>query len=118
MEISTTEIIDIISDIFLLAGSFFIITSAIGLIRMKDFFTRTHPAGINDSLSLPLILIGILLKLEPSLVMVKLIIIIAFSMITAATASHALTKAAIYDLEPDGEKDFNLKQKLKNNENQ
>lgn len=117
MEISTSEIIDIISDIFLLIGSFLIITSAIGLIRMKDFFTRTHAAGINDSLSLAVILIGVLLKLEPSLVMAKLIIIIAFSMITASTAAHALTKAAIYDIEPDGEKDSSLKHKLKNNEN-
>jgi multicomponent Na+:H+ antiporter subunit G len=112
MEITIENILALLSNIFLLAGSFFIVTSAIGLVRMKDFFTRTHPAGINDSLSLPLILIGILLKLEPGLVMGKLIVIIIFSVVTTSTASHALIKAAIHETDPAGKNDKNFRKKL------
>ena len=105
--------LEIIGDIFLLLGAISILTSAIGLIRMEDFFSRSHPAGINDSFSLPLILIGILLQIEPSLVMVKFILLIVFSMITASTASHALTKSAIHDLKPKGKAQKGYKEKLK-----
>lgn len=110
------DILEIISNILILLGSLLILTSAVGMNRMSDFFTRTHPAGINDSLSLPLILIGILLKLEPSIIMAKFILIIIFSMITASTASHALTKSAILDLKPEGKNSKGYKKKIEENE--
>ena len=37
------EFLEILGDIFLLVGSLFILTSAVGMNRMKDFFTRAHP---------------------------------------------------------------------------
>lgn len=107
------QFLEILGNIFLVLGSLLTLVSAIGLNRMSDFFTRTHPVGINDSLGMPLILIGVLFKMEPSLLMVKIIFIIAISMITASTASHALTKSAIYDLEPKGQNDKNYIKKLK-----
>lgn len=106
------EFIEILGNALLLLGSLLILTSAIGMNRMKDFFTRAHPAGINDSLSLPLILIGILLKIEPSLLMAKFILIIIFSMITTSTATHALTKSAILDLKPRGKCDKDYAKKI------
>jgi multicomponent Na+:H+ antiporter subunit G len=105
-------IFDIVGDIFLLLGAFMILSSSIGMTRMQDFYTRSHPAGINDSMSLPLILIGVLFKIEPSLTSAKIILIIIFSMITSATASHALTKSAIYEIEPRGKKQKNYKSKV------
>lgn len=108
-----TELIEILADILILCGAILILTSTIGLNRMGDYFTRAHPAGINDSMSMPLILVGILLKIEPSLIMAKFILIIAFSMITTSTASHALTKSAILDLKPLGKKDKNYLKKIK-----
>ncbi len=109
-----TEFLDILSNILILLGSLLVLTSAVGLNRMEDFFTRTHPAGINDSLSMPVILVGILLKLEPSLIMVKFILIIVFSMITTSTASHALTKGAVIDLKPIGKNQKEYIKKIKN----
>ena len=91
-----SDIISIISDIFLFAGAFFILTGAVGVLRMPDFYTRLHPASISDSLGLPLVIIGVMLRLEPGLITVKLLLLVIFSMIASPTASHALAKAAMH----------------------
>jgi hypothetical protein len=45
-----TLIIDIASWILILAGSFFVIVGALGLVRMPEIFTRMHAASIIDTL--------------------------------------------------------------------
>lgn len=81
--------------IFMVAGAFFIFTSALGLLRMPDFFTRLHPAGIADSLGAPLVLIGVAIENGFSLFSGKIILLILFLMITSPTACHALAHAAV-----------------------
>jgi len=82
--------------LFLLSGAFFTFTAALGVLRFPDFFTRLHPAGVNDSLGLPLILIGLMLHLAAGLVTLKIVLLILFALITSATACHALAKAALH----------------------
>ncbi len=77
-----------------LLGSFFMVTSGVGILRMPDFFSRLHPAGISDSIGLPLILLGILFNTEFGLITAKIVFIIVFSMLTSSTACHALSKSA------------------------
>ena len=42
--------LDIASWVLLMAGAFLVLTGALGLVRMPDFYTRMHPAGITDTL--------------------------------------------------------------------
>lgn len=81
---------------FIVAGTFFIFTSALGILRMPDFFTRLHPAGITDSLGAPLVLVGIAVQNGMTLFSGKIILLILFLMITSPTACHALAKAAVF----------------------
>ena len=78
------------------AGSFFILSGAVGLLRMPDFFTRLHPAVMNDSAGLTLMLLGLLLLMPLGIISAKILLVILFSMITSSTAAHALAKAAIH----------------------
>ena len=43
-------ILNLISAGLLAAGSIFVIIGAFGLIRLPDFYTRLHAAGITDTL--------------------------------------------------------------------
>jgi multicomponent Na+:H+ antiporter subunit G len=79
----------------LLGGCFCVLVSAIGLLRMPDLFTRMHAAGIGDTLGATLIIAGLLLQAGPSLVFIKLVLILFFLLFTGPTACHALAKAAI-----------------------
>ena len=95
------QILDILSWVFLVAGSLFVVTGGIGLLRLPDFYTRVHAAGVTDTLGSWLILIGLLLQAGLNLVGVKLLILIAFLLLTSPLSTHALTKAAfLRGLEP------------------
>ena len=87
-------IIDAASWAFLVLGSLFVIVGALGLIRMPDFYTRMHAAGITDTLGADMILLGLMLQAGLSLVTVKLVLIGAFLFFTSPTSTHAIANAA------------------------
>ena len=94
-------IIDVISVVFLLAGSFFAVVGGIGLIRLPCFFARFHGAGITDTLGAGLILTGLMLQSGLSLVTFKLAMVLFFLLVTSPTSTHALAKAALHhDVRP------------------
>ena len=86
--------LDLISAGLLAAGSIFVLIGAFGLIRVPDFYTRLHAAGITDTLGAELILLGLMFQAGLSLVTVKLILISLFIFFTSPTATHAVANAA------------------------
>lgn len=95
MELFFQQFTNWLSILFILLGSFFTITGSIGLIRMPDFYSRLHPAGLTESFGAPLIIIGLILTSGFTLISLKLMFLIVFLMITSPTATHAITKAAM-----------------------
>ena len=93
---------DFVSRLCLLAGTFFALTGAIGIVRLPDFYSRLHPAGKSDSLAQTLILTGLLLQIFSNEEFaafgyfggIKLVLIIVFLLLTTPTATHAIAKAA------------------------
>lgn len=63
--------------------------------RLPEFFSRVHAAGIIDSLGAILILLGLITQSQDILVIIKLLLILLFMMITGPTAVHALARAAM-----------------------
>ena len=88
-------LLDIVSWLFLLSGSFFCLTGAVGLLRFPEFFSRIHAASLTDTLGASLILIGLMFQAGWSMALPKLILILVFSLLAGTTASHAMAKAAL-----------------------
>ncbi len=92
---------EIVASVLLALGVFLALTGSLGMLRMPDFYSRLHPAGKNDSLGAVLVLVGLcFLVTDPIgqwLVITKLLLIIAFLIISAPTATHAITKAAFLE---------------------
>ena len=86
---------DLISWGAILVGGGFIVIGAIGVIRMPDFFTRQHAAGLTDTLGAGLLLFGLMVQGGLTLVTAKLILIVIFLGLTSPTSSHALAQAAL-----------------------
>ncbi len=88
--------LDIVSFVLLILGSFFCITSGVGLLRMPDFFTRAHAVSILDSMGSGLILFGLALQAPDYLIALKLMFIFFFLLITSLAAIHALAQAVTF----------------------
>ena len=80
----------------LLAGGFLCITGGVGLLRLPDFFSRVHAAGVTETLAAPLLLSGLMLQMDWSLDLLKVLLIMLFILATNPTASHAMAKAALH----------------------
>ncbi|MBI4194327.1 MAG: monovalent cation/H(+) antiporter subunit G [Betaproteobacteria bacterium] len=87
--------VDAVSWACLIAGGVFCVIGAVGLIRMPEFFTRIHAAGVTDTLGAGLILLGLMLQAGFTLVAVKLAMIGVLILFTSPTATHALAKAGL-----------------------
>ncbi len=90
-----TLLLDVVSWLFIVAGGFFCVVGALGLLRMPDFFTRMHAASVTDTIGAGLLQKGLMLQAGLTLVTVKLLFLAVLIFFTSPTATHALAKAAM-----------------------
>lgn len=85
----------------ILAGSFFTIVGAVGLVRMPDVYTRMHAASVTDTLGAGLLLLGFMLQAGLSLVLLKLVFLFVLFFFVSPVATHAVANAALhYGIKP------------------
>lgn len=94
-------LIDVLSWALILIGVFFAVVGGVGMLRFPDFYTRTHALGVTDTLGAVPILLGLMLQSGPTLVAVKLFLILLFFLFTSPISGYSLAHAARADgLEP------------------
>lgn len=92
-----TWLLDAASWLLLTAGAIAAIIGGVGIHRMPDFYTRMHAASVTDTAGMALIMGGLLLQAPDPAVAVRLVLIVAFLLVTSPTATHALAQAALED---------------------
>lgn len=83
-----------ISALCAVLGIILIVSGGVGVIRLPDFYTRMHAAGVTETLAAFFILVVLMLEVGWGIGFFKLLFILLFVLITSPTASHALGKAA------------------------
>ncbi len=78
------------------AGVFLVLSGTIGVIRLPDFYTRMHAAGITDTLGAELIMIGLIIQSGLTQTSLKLALVAFFLFLTSPTATHAMANAAYH----------------------
>ncbi|MBP7189764.1 MAG: monovalent cation/H(+) antiporter subunit G [Rickettsiaceae bacterium] len=78
---------------FISIGCFFIVSSIIGLFRMKDVYMKMHSASVSDSLGIPLCLLGLAMMQHSLLNSGKIIAIVILFFILTPTNTHSLAAA-------------------------
>jgi len=86
--------IDVISTIFLAAGSLIMITGTVGLLKFPDFYTRMHATGKCDTLGQIMIIVGCMIYEGFTFITIKLLLVTAFYLLAGPASTHALMKAA------------------------
>lgn len=88
-------IADAVAILLLLVGAFFLLVSAVGLLRLPDFLSRTHAVGKSETLGSLLVLSGLAVHHGFALDSAKLFLILFLLAATSPTGIHTLTRAAL-----------------------
>lgn len=78
----------------MLAGLFFVLAGTLGVLRLPDFYTRLHAAGMTDTLGAELILLSLIIQSGFTQMSLKLLLVAFFLLLTSPTATHAIAYAA------------------------
>ena len=84
-----------IAVLLLVASLFFFLASAIGMIRLPDFYTRLHASGNSETLGLMLACLGLVIYEGPTLLSVKIIFVFLLVFLANPIGTHILGKAAL-----------------------
>ncbi|WP_316015412.1 monovalent cation/H(+) antiporter subunit G [Roseobacter sp. HKCCA0434] len=79
---------------FVLMGSAFTLIAAIGLVKMKDVYTRMHAATKTGTLGLGLICLAALLLAPSWTARIEVVLIFVFMLVTAPIGAHLIGRAA------------------------
>lgn len=110
-------LLEIIGSLLMVIGCVFALTGSAGVLRLPDFYSRLHPSGKTDTLGQLLILMGLSLFAAQQVVttvsaedadaasawlgyaniLLKVLMLSFLLLVTAPTATHAITKAARLD---------------------
>jgi multicomponent Na+:H+ antiporter subunit G len=85
----------IVAIVLMLGGVFFLAVSSIGLLRLPDFYARTHAVGKSETLGAILTLSGLAVYNGWELSTFKILFILIFVLIANPTATHAISRAAL-----------------------
>lgn len=101
-----TQINNLFAFFFLAAGLFFMLLAAVGLVRMPDFYHRTHAVTKGATLGTVGMLVAIMLFLVSHHyvstidIVTKAVLVIIFTFIANPVGAHLLSKAAHLDKAP------------------
>ncbi len=84
----------LVSTASILMGLFFVFAGTLGVLRLPDFYTRIHAAGMTDTLGAEMVLFGLIVQAGFSQMTLKLLLISFLLLITSPTATHAVANAA------------------------
>jgi multicomponent Na+:H+ antiporter subunit G len=86
---------DWVATAFMVGGAFFLLVSALGLLRLPDFFSRSHAVGKSETLGSLLFLVGLGIHNGFALESAKLGLILFFIGVTNPSGIHVLSRAAL-----------------------
>ena len=71
------------------------VITALGMIRLPDFYSRVHAVSKSETLGIALVLLGLILHEGATLVSLKIGLILVFVAVANPVGAHLLTRAAL-----------------------
>jgi multicomponent Na+:H+ antiporter subunit G len=84
----------ILTIIFVVAGIFFLLVGSVGIIRLPDFYSRTHATSKSDTLGMILIIVGLIIFEGLTINSGKLMLVLLFILLANPIGAHAMARAA------------------------
>lgn len=87
---------DLITALFLWVGAFFMLVSALGLVKFPDLFTRMHAAAKTGTLGIVCLVVGVAVHFQRLEITFIAFLMITFFFITVPIASQIIGRAAYH----------------------
>lgn len=84
-----------IAALFLVTGFLLMMVSAVGVVRLPDFFSRLHASSIGETLGIVLAGVGFAFYEGFTLTSAKILLIVAAVFLVNPVGTHLIAKAAI-----------------------
>jgi len=89
------DIQSIITILLVVMGIIFMAAGSIGMLRLPDFYSRTHAVSMSDMLGIIFVILGLVIYEGFTQSSAKLILIILFIALANPVGTHALARAAL-----------------------
>ena len=86
---------EVITAILLILGFIFLVFSALGVMRLPDFYTRLHSSGIGETLGIVLIGLGLIIYEGFNILSAKILLIMVSIFLVNPVGTHLIGKAAM-----------------------
>ena len=86
---------EVITAILLILGFIFLVFSALGVMRLPDFYTRLHSSGIGETLGIVLIGLGLIIYEGFNILSAKILLIVVSIFLVNPVGTHLIGKAAM-----------------------
>lgn len=93
-ELGINSLRELIAALFMLGGLVFFVGSAIGMLRLPDFYTRIHASGNSETMGCMLSFIGLIIYEGPTLTALKMVFAFLIVFLANPIGAHILSKAA------------------------
>ncbi|MFV8781188.1 monovalent cation/H(+) antiporter subunit G [Microbulbifer sp. SA54] len=90
----TVVIAEVLLALLILAGSFFGLAAAVGLVRMPDIYMRMSTSGKAATLCCGLLLCGVALLFQDARITARAVAAILFLFLTVPVGAHMIARAA------------------------
>jgi multicomponent Na+:H+ antiporter subunit G len=87
--------LSVIGGLLVVAGAVFMLLGSIGILRLPDFYSRTHAATNVDTLGVFLFVIGLAVNEGFSQTTIKLTLVAVFVLLVNPVGTHALANSAM-----------------------
>lgn len=84
----------ILGFLIILFGLVIMLIGSVGIIRLPDFFARTHAASMVDTVGIGVVVVGVAIIQGFDFNSLKVLLAGVFLMLTNPVAAHALSRAA------------------------
>jgi multicomponent Na+:H+ antiporter subunit G len=101
MSISDLQIA--VGGFLLIVGAFALLAGSVGLLRLPDFYSRTHATGSTDTLAVVIVIAGLIVLEGATLDSAKLALVAVFVCLANPVAGHALAHAAYASSQKTGD---------------
>lgn len=81
--------------VLIVLGLAFMVITALGMIRLPDFYSRVHAVSKSETLGIALVLLGLILHEGATMVSLKIGLILVFVAVANPVGAHLLTRAAL-----------------------